>query len=50
MHRYLRWALIAFVLFYLFHSPHGAAHLVNRALSGFHHAGTSLSAFVNSIG
>jgi hypothetical protein len=50
MHRYLRLALIAFVIFYLFHSPHGAAHLVNRAIGGLNHAGTSLSAFVNNIG
>jgi hypothetical protein len=49
MPRYLRLALIAFVIFFLIKSPHSAAHMVHRAMSGLSSAGTSLSAFVSSI-
>jgi len=49
MPRYLRLALIAFIGFYLFHSPHGAAHLIHRAMAGLSHAGDSMTTLVNSI-
>jgi hypothetical protein len=49
MRGYLRLALIAFVIFFLIKSPHSAAHIVHRAMSGLSAAGSSLSAFVSSI-
>jgi hypothetical protein len=49
MKKYLTWALIAFVIFYLLNSPNGAAHVVHNALGGLVSAGNSLSRFVNAL-
>ncbi|GAA4612649.1 hypothetical protein GCM10023195_54420 [Actinoallomurus liliacearum] len=49
MKKYLTWALIAFVIFYLLTSPSGAAHIVHNALGGLTSAGNSLKAFVNAL-
>lgn len=49
MKKYLTWALIAFVIFYLVTSPAGAAHVVHGALGGLSALGESLSRFVNAL-
>jgi hypothetical protein len=49
MKKYLTWALLAFVVFYLLNSPTGAAHVVHNAVGGLASAGNSLSRFVNSL-
>ncbi|WP_433175607.1 hypothetical protein [Actinoallomurus sp. CA-150999] len=49
MKKYLTWALIAFVIFYLLNSPGSAAHVVHNALGGLMSAGNSLSRFVNAL-
>ena len=49
MKKYLSWAAIAFVAFFLFTSPEGAADIVSSAFSGLASAGESLSTFVNSL-
>lgn len=49
MKKYLTWALIAFVIFYLLNSPTGAAHVVHNALGSLASAGNSLSRFVNAL-
>lgn len=49
MKKYISWALIAFVIFYLLTSPQGAAHVVHSALDSLTSAGNSLSRFVNAL-
>jgi hypothetical protein len=49
MKKWLTWAVIAFVIFYLLNSPNGAAHVVHNALGGLVSAGNSLSRFVNAL-
>jgi hypothetical protein len=49
MKKYLTWALMAFVIFYLLKSPTGAAHVVHSAIGSLASAGNSLSRFVNSL-
>jgi hypothetical protein len=49
MKKYLSWALMAFVIFYLLKSPQGAAHVVHNALGSLTSAGNSLSRFVNAL-
>lgn len=49
MRKYLSWALIAFVIFYLLNSPGGAANVVHNALGTLVSAGNSLSRFVNAL-
>jgi hypothetical protein len=44
------WAIVIFAGFYLLSDPAGAAGAVHGALNGLHSAGTSLAAFVNSLG
>lgn len=50
MTKYLRWAAIAFVIFYLLSQPHGAARAVNNVIDGLAGAGDSLATFVNEVG
>jgi hypothetical protein len=50
MKKYLQWAGIAFVVFYLLSQPQGAARQVNRVLESLSSAGGSLATFVNGIG
>lgn len=50
MKKYLQWAAIAFVVFYLLSQPAGAARSVNKVLDGLSGAGESLAIFVNGIG
>jgi hypothetical protein len=50
MKKYLQWAGIAFVVFYLLSQPQGAARQVNRVLDELSAAGGSLATFVNGIG
>ena len=45
----LMWALIVFVVFYLFTNPDGAANFVSHALSGLKSAGKSLSTFLSHL-
>lgn len=47
--RILTWAIVIFIVFYLATQPVGAAHALHSAFTGLHHAGTSLSTFVNSL-
>jgi hypothetical protein len=49
MKKYLTWAIMAFVVFYLLKSPAGAAHVVHNAIGSLASAGNSLSRFVNSL-
>lgn len=49
MKKYLTWAAVAFVLFFLLSSPEGAAEVVQSAVDGLMSAGESLSTFVNSL-
>lgn len=49
MKKYLTWALLAFVIFYVISSPEGAAGFVRAALGGLAGAGESLSRFVNAL-
>jgi hypothetical protein len=49
MKKYLTWAAVAFVIFYLWKSPTGAAGFVHGALNTLSAAGTSLSRFVNAL-
>lgn len=50
MIKYLKWAGIAFLVFYVLKSPSGAAGTVNGILGGLESAGGSLATFVNGIG
>lgn len=50
MKKYLQWAGIAFVVFYLLSQPQGAARQVNRVLDELSAAGGSMATFVNSLG
>jgi hypothetical protein len=47
--RVLRWALVIFFLWYMVTSPEGAAAWVHDVLGWIAHAGSSLSAFVDSL-
>ncbi|HUK73833.1 MAG TPA: hypothetical protein VLW50_34665 [Streptosporangiaceae bacterium] len=49
MKKYLGWAAIAFVLFFLFTNPTGAATIVDNVLHGLNTAAHSLSTFVTSL-
>jgi hypothetical protein len=49
MFRVLRWALVIFFLWYMVTSPAGAAAWVHGVLNMIAHAGSSLSAFVDSL-
>lgn len=50
MQKYLKWAVAAFIVFYLFSNPSGAAGRVNDTIDLAEHAGDSLATFVNGIG
>jgi hypothetical protein len=45
----LRWALVIFFIWYMVTSPAGAAAWVQDVLGAIAHAGSSLSAFVDSL-
>ena len=45
----LGWAVVLFVVFYLFTDPQGAAHLMTGLLDLLKKAGTSLATFFNSL-
>lgn len=47
--KYLTWAALAFVAFYLINEPTGAAGLIHNAASGLASMATSLSQFVNAL-
>ena len=49
MKKYLGWAAIAFVIFYLVTSPTGAASIVHGAWNTLGSWAHSLSTFVNSL-
>lgn len=49
MKKYLTWAIVAFVIFYLINSPEGAASFVRGAVGGVASAADSLSRFVNAL-
>jgi hypothetical protein len=49
MKKYLGWAAIAFVLFYLITQPGGAATVVHSAIHGLGVAANSLSSFVTHL-
>lgn len=49
MKKYLTWAAVAFVIFYLLKQPTGAANVVHNAASGLASAANSLATFVNSL-
>jgi hypothetical protein len=48
--KHLRYAAIAFVIFYLWTDPQAAADVVNNTISALGDAGDSLSQFVSNIG
>jgi hypothetical protein len=50
MTKYLRWAGIAFVVFYLLSQPEGAARVVNNTIEGAMSGLGSLATFVNEVG
>ncbi len=47
--KYIMWAAIAFVAFYLLSQPQGAASVVNSAASGLQSAANSLATFINAL-
>lgn len=49
MSKLLKWAIVAFLAFYLFTNPGGAAGTAHHLLDGLHEAATSLSTFVSSL-
>ncbi len=49
MKKWLGWAAIAFVLFFLLTNPTSAATIVHNAIHGLGTAARSLSAFVTSL-
>lgn len=49
MKKYLTWAAVAFVAFFLFTQPEGAAGIVHSAANGIMSAADSLSTFVTSL-
>ncbi|MGK5554707.1 hypothetical protein ACSNOI_24130 [Actinomadura kijaniata] len=48
--KYLTWAAVAFVAFYVFNQPQGAARSVQTAADGLASAADSLTTFVTSLG
>lgn len=44
------WAVVAFIAFYLFSDPIGAAHTVQGLLGDLQGAGNSLATFANHLG
>lgn len=50
MQKYLKYAGIAFVAFYLFTQPAGAASFVNGVIDKVEHGANSLAIFVNKVG
>jgi hypothetical protein len=49
MKKYISYAAIIFVVFYLVTQPTSAGHLLDSAFHGIHSAGSSLARFVNSL-
>lgn len=47
--KYMTWAAVAFVAFYLLKTPEGAAQTVNNAAGGLASAADSLARFVNAL-
>ncbi|MBO2453622.1 hypothetical protein J4573_41490 [Actinomadura barringtoniae] len=47
--KYVVWVAVAFVAFYVFKQPDGAAHSVHQAANGLSSAADSLTTFVNAI-
>lgn len=50
MKKYAKWAVGAFIIFYILSAPAKAADSLNGALSGLASAGNSLSIFVGGVG
>ncbi|GAA2618954.1 MULTISPECIES: hypothetical protein [Actinomadura] len=48
--KYVTWVAVAFVAFYVFKQPEGAAQSVNNAANGLANAADSLAAFVSALG
>lgn len=49
MKRFLKWALAAFLIFYLCTQPHRAANVVHVGVGGVTGAASSLSTFVSDL-
>jgi hypothetical protein len=49
MSKLAKWAIIAFLAFYLFTNPGGAAGTAHHLLNGLHEAAASLSTFVSNL-
>lgn len=49
MRRYLVWALVAFVVFYVLKSPGGAAHVVHAGVMALGSLADSGSKFLNAL-
>lgn len=49
MSKLLKWAIAAFLAFYLFTNPSGAAGTAHHLLDGLHEAASSLATFVSSL-
>jgi hypothetical protein len=49
LNRLIGWALLAFVVYYLFTSPEGAAGFIHSSLDVLRNAGDSLARFVNKL-
>ncbi|MEU5988220.1 hypothetical protein ABZ806_04510 [Spirillospora sp. NPDC047418] len=47
--KYITWAAVAFVAFYVINQPDGAAQSVENAANGIASAADSLATFVNAL-
>lgn len=45
----LTWAVVVFVIYYVFTAPEGAAHVVDAAVGWLRGAGSSLGTFLNHV-
>jgi len=49
MPKFARWLLIALVVLWVIHDPHGAAAQAHRAMAWLSQAGSSLATFVSNL-
>lgn len=47
--KFITWAIVLFIVYYLITHPSGAAGVVHQAFNGLRSAGESLSTFVSSL-
>lgn len=49
MGKLLKWAIVAFLVFYVVTNPSGAGATAHHLLNGVHQAASSLSTFLSSL-